>query len=300
MVGRQLREAVLAALAPLGVNQVAIGGLSDDYIQYVTTPAEYSWQSYEGGSTLFGPNEATFVQERLVELAADIADGKPAPSPYNLDPSYGVHADGPVYPAGASSGTITSQPARSYPRLGQAQLAWDGGPSGHDRPLDKPFVLAQHRQRGKWTTVDTDLGLNMLWRVDDSGHYTVEWEVPLSAAPGMYRLVVTATRYTLSSAPFTVAHFSGLDVVRAPAVPGYVAVTLTYPPADPINDLTSRPQAATGGTVTFLVNGRPVTVRRRSSGTFAVQVPAGAAITVPPQAAHDAWGNTNANGVSLQ
>jgi hypothetical protein len=300
MVGREMREAVRAALAPLGVNQVAIGGLSDDYIQYVTTPAEYAWQSYEGGSTVFGPNEATFLQERLVELATDLADGKAAPTPYNVDPSYGVHADGPGYPAGASSGTIVSQPARSYPRLGHAQLAWDGGPSGHDRPLDKPFVLAQHLQRGKWTTVDTDLGSNMLWRVDAGGHYTVEWEVPLSAAPGTYRLVVTATRYTLSSAPFTVMPFSGLGVARAAAVPGFVAVTLTYPPADPINDLTSRPQAATGGTVTFLVDGRRVTVRSRSTGTFELRAPASAAITIPPQAARDTWGNTSANGISLQ
>jgi hypothetical protein len=300
MVGRELRRAVLTALAPVGVTQVALAGLANDYIQYVTTPAEYNWQSYEGGSTLFGPNEATFIQERLVELGADMVQGKPAPAPYNVDVNYGVHADGPAYPAGAAGGVITSQPATSYARLAHVQLAWSGGPSGHDRPLDKPFVLAQRLVRGNWTTVDSDLGLNMLWRIDDGGHYTLEWEVPLDAPAGTYRLLVTATRYTLASGRFTVTPLAGLSVVPVAAAPGFAAVKLTYPAPDPISDLTTPPAAAPGGSVRFIVGGRPVTARAASGGVFSVPAPAGATVSVAAGAASDAAGNFNAAAVTVQ
>ncbi len=300
MVGRELRGAVLTALAPLGVKQVALAGLANDYIQYVTTPAEYAWQSYEGGSTLFGPNEATFIKERLVELGADIVTGKPAPTPYSVDVSYGVHPNGPAYPAGAAAGAITAEPAAAYPRLAHVQLAWTGGPSGHDRPLDSAFVRAQRLGGRGWKTVDSDLGLNMLWRVDGSGHYTLEWEVPLDAPAGTYRLLVTASRYVLASSSFTVTPLAGLTVVPVAAAAGYAAVSLTYPAPDPISDLTSPPAAATAGSVRFLVAGRPVTVYSASGGVFSVPAPAGAAVAVPAGAARDAAGNFNPTAVTVR
>jgi neutral ceramidase len=303
MVGQQFRRAVLTALAPVGVNQVAIGGLANDYIQYVTTPAEYHWQSYEGGSTLFGPNEATFLQERLVELATDLTHGKPAPMPYNLDPAYGIHANGPPYPSGASSATITTEPAADYGRLAHAQLAWTGGPDGHDRPLDTAFVRAQQLRQGKWTTVDSDLALNMIWRVDSSGHYTVEWEIPLSEPVGTYRLLVTATRYALASTPFGVAPNHDLQLASAPEPEGRVGVVISYAPANPLTDLTSRPTSVVAGSVDFLVNGRTVTGGHRANdgaGVFSVRVPPGARVTVPAGYARDRSGNISGVALTLQ
>jgi neutral ceramidase len=303
MVGQQFRRAVLTALAPVGVNQVAIGGLANDYIQYVTTAAEYHWQSYEGGSTLFGPNEATFLQERLVELATDLTHGKPAPTPYNLDPSYGTHANGSAYPPGASSATITTEPAASYARLAHAQLAWTGGPNGHDRPLDTAFVRAQQLRQGSWTTVDSDLGLDMIWRVDSSGHYTVEWEVPLSQVAGSYRLLVTATHYTLTSTAFAVAPNHDLQLAPAPEPAGRMGVGLSYPPANPLTDLTSRPTSVPAGSVGFLVNGQTVTGGHRAGDgaeVFSIRVPPGASVTVPAGYARDRWGNTNGAALTLQ
>jgi hypothetical protein len=195
---------------------------------------------------------------------------------------------------------LTTQPAASYRRLAQAELGWSGGPSGHDRPLDKPFVLVQLLRGKRWRTIDDDLGLNMMWRVDDAGHYTVDWEIPLSTPPGRYRLVVTASRYTLRSTPFKVAPFTGLVVQGTVAAPGQVGVRLTYPPADPISDLTARPSVARGGAVTFLVGGRQVTVRRKTASTFSVRARSGAHVTIAAGAARDAWGNTNSNPVTLQ
>ena len=187
-----------------GVRRVVVGGLADDYVNYVTTPPEYDWQAYEGGSTVYGRNEATFFQERLAELGTAIVNRTAAPAPHVYDASYGVHPSDARFAPGAASGAITSQPDASYDRGDLAQLAWDGGPDGHDMPVDAAFVTAQRQVGTRWRTADTDLGLNMLWRATSQGHYEATWHIPASAVAGTYRLVVTASRYRLESRPFAI------------------------------------------------------------------------------------------------
>jgi neutral ceramidase len=298
-VGARVKAAVVATMAPAGITRAVVVGLAYDYIQYITTPEEYATQSYEGASTLYGPNEATFVQEQLVDLARRLDDGSPAPAPYPLDASYGVHPDGPPYPAGADHGTVTAEPAGSYRRLDHAALRWQGGPSGHDRPVDAPFVLAQRRVRGRWETVDTDLGLDMLWHADDQGRYDATWEIPLDAPAGTYRLTIAATGYRLSSHPFAVRPLTALAVQQTPAGPGRVGVRLTYPPAKVDQDLTARPPAASGGRVRFRVGDRTITVSRKRGTDFAVAAPPGATVTIPAGAARDSAGNTSGAGASF-
>lgn len=203
-VGTRIRAAVLGPLKGTGVTHAVIAGLADDFVQYITTPEEYGEQSYEGASTLYGRNEATFLQERYAELAGQLASGKPADKPYELDTSYGVKPDGAPYPAGAASGTITAQPASSVARGGSVKLLWTGAPDGHDRPVDKAFISAQRLVKKRWRTVDSDLGLHMLWHVDDKGAYDLTWSVPGTIPAGTYRLRVTAARYALESTSFTV------------------------------------------------------------------------------------------------
>ncbi len=196
--GVHANAAVLEALRGSGVRHSVIGGLAFDFIQYVTTPAEYGSQSYEAASTLYGKHTATFINERLVELAKALKDRGAAPPPYPFDVSYGIKADGPAYSPGAERGTITAQPRV---RDGLVTLAWRGGANGADRPVDKAFVLAERRVGSGWRAVDSDLGLNMIWRVDAQGAYTFEWQAPKT--PGSYRLRVTANRYALTSDTFT-------------------------------------------------------------------------------------------------
>ena len=188
-----------------------IAGLTNDFISYITTPEEYERQHYEGGSTLFGTYEQPFLTDRLVELGEAMASGEPAPEPDPYDPENGVAPDGPAYPEGAASGTLTAQPKASVPRFGHAEIAWSGGPMGHDRPVDKPFVIVERKSRGKWKRVDSDLGLAILWRVDEAGAYTAYWEVPRGAKLGTYRLRIAATRYELTSDEFRVVAERGPD-----------------------------------------------------------------------------------------
>ncbi len=278
-VGVHVRKAVLAELAGRGVKTVTIAGLAQDFIQYVTTPAEYGTQSYEGASTLYGTNEATFLQERLVELAKAMATGGPAPAPYPLDTSYGVKPDGPAFESGAASGAITAQPAGSVERLGKVALAWTGGANGVDRPVDRAFVSAQRIVGKRWRTVDSDLALGMFWRVDDQGRYTLEWQPAATVPTGTYRLRVTATRYELISSTFAVTPSTTAQVrsVRRGA-DGDVRATLAFPAAGK-DDLIPPPP--------------PVEVRVPDARV------SGGRVTLAPGAVRDRFGNRSAATAAL-
>lgn len=270
--GVRVREAVGEALP--GVRRVVLAGLANEFIQYITTPEEYRRQSYEGASSLFGPNQGTFLAERLGELGAALASGSEAPEPFELDPFYGVQPDGEPYPAGAESGTITEQPG-DVRRLQRATLAWEGGAQGSDLPNGRAFVTAQRRVDGKWRRYADDLGMQFLWRVAGS-EYTAQWEVPLSAPKGRYRLVVSASRYRLASSAFRIRPTAALKVERVAG-----GVRLRYPDAIVNVDLTDRPVAARGGVVRTAAG-----VVRRKRGTV-FEVPAGAEVV----AARDRFGN---------
>ncbi len=233
-VGTDTRSAVLGAVRGSGIRRVVIAGLALEFIQYVSTPAEYGWQSYEGASSLWGAHQATFLQERYVELARALVEGRPAEKPFEYDASYGVTPNGEPYPDGAGSGEITAQP-EDVQRLQRATLTFAGAPSGHDLPADRAFLTAQRQVGRRWRTYATDLGMQFLWRADDAGTYSVQWEVPLSAPAGRYRFRVTARRYALTSQPFTVTPSTRLTVEDG---------RLAYPPPQVNVDLTWRPRFA--------------------------------------------------------
>src|SRR4051794_5907024 len=200
-MGRRVRAAVAAAAAPLGIKDVALAGYANEYLHYFTTPEEYDMQHYEGGSTVFGRYSSNLVMGDLATLASSLARGAPAPPAYAFDPRNGVVPDLRPYEPGADHGDITAQP-RAVQRMQRAQVAWRGGERGLDRPLDQAFVRVERRSGRRWRTATDDLGLEIVWRVDDGGGYTAQWQVPLSAQRGAYRFVVPATRSRLESAPF--------------------------------------------------------------------------------------------------
>lgn len=308
-MGRRVRAAVMEASSSAGIADVVISGLANEYADYFTTPQEYDAQHYEGAATIYGRTSSDALEQVLVGLAGDVVGGKPAPAPYAYDPTNGIGADAGAapFPTGPSNATATAQPAAQAQRLGHPSFSWQGGQRGYDRPLERAFVLVQRQeQNGSWTTVDSDLGLNILWTVDSGGVYKAEWEVPLGAPAGSYRFVVQANHYSLTSSPFTVVPAQTLTASRA----GGAAITLDYPPAvsheavgDPAGDstasLTARPAHADSGQATFLVNGQAKHVTAGPEGTFQVPAPPGATIELKPGAAQDQYGNTNGNDLTF-
>jgi neutral ceramidase len=235
-MGKRVRASVLQAVAGSGVKRAVISGLANEYLQYFTTPEEYERQHYEGGSTLYGKNSSLLLQAADDDLAKALVEGKPAPTPYDFDATNGVQPDGPAFPDGADRGTVQTQPAKTQ-RLQQAEYGWSGGTRGYDRPVDKAFVTIQRRGTGKrWRTVTTDLGLQIIWSVDDNGLYSARWEVPLSQPTGSYRFIVTAKKYQLQSKAF--------QVVRSTSLEATSDGRLRYPAPVVNKDITYRPQFA--------------------------------------------------------
>jgi neutral ceramidase len=241
-MGRRLKGAAEQAVRGSGIRQVLISGLANDYLQYFTSPEEYDRQHYEGGSTLFGRASGVFIQERLIELLRRLIAGEPAPEPDPDNPQNGVTDDEPPFGSGAPSATALEQPG-GVERLEHATFDWQGGPRGEDRPLERAFVTVQRRAGKRWRAVDNDLGLRILWAVDDAGRYRAIWEPPVSAKLGRHRFLVTANRYRLASEPFAVRAASGLRARSARGRGKGGGVELVYPQAVENRDLAWRPRA---------------------------------------------------------
>jgi hypothetical protein len=298
-MGRRIRSAVVEATKGAGVTRAVISGIANEYIQYLTTPEEYQRQHYEGGSTLFGKLESVLIQTADVDLAKSLAEGKPAPTPYDFDPTNGVKPDGPAFPDGADRGRAQDQP-KDVERLQRAEFKWSGGQRGYDRPVDAAFVSIQSRGRDKrWHHVTNDLGLQIIWAVDPQGMYDAKWEVPLSAREGNYRFVVSAKKYRLSSQPFHVQPSTRLEPKVISTAPGRVIVQLAYPQPVVNVDITYRPDFAAAGSAKFVVDGKPSLVEVKPGGRLVVTGKPGATATLGAGAARDRYGNGNADAVSF-
>ncbi len=299
-MGRRVRQAVLDATKASGIRGVVISGLANEYISYFTTPEEYDQQHYEGGSTLYGRLSSVFLQEQDVDLAKRLVAGQPAPDAYPYDPINGMTMVDQPYPTGVSSASAVAQPSTTA-RLARAAFSWTGAPKGADMPLDHAFVTIQAQSGRRWRHVTDDLGLQIIWVVDDSGGYKAQWEVPLSQPPGTYRFVVTANHFTLTSSPFSVVPSRALIVREAtPPVSGRVGVTLGYPAAVQDIDITARPEAALGGSVAFLVDGKTVVVRHRDHGVFSVAIQPNSTVSIAAGGAGDLYRNVNDKPVNLR
>src|SRR5207247_4913353 len=79
--GAQIERAMADSARASGLTPraVTIVGLANGYMQYVTTDAEYGEQTYEGGSTLYGPNTAAVLAVELGRLAATLARSGASP-----------------------------------------------------------------------------------------------------------------------------------------------------------------------------------------------------------------------------
>jgi neutral ceramidase len=78
--GARLKARVAAELQPFAnaPRHTVLAGLSNEYIEYVTTEEEYQLQAYEGASTLYGPNTSRFMTSRLGLLARSMFDPRVA------------------------------------------------------------------------------------------------------------------------------------------------------------------------------------------------------------------------------
>jgi len=133
----------------------------------------------------------------------------------------------------------------------------------------------------------------IVWRVDDEGRYTAQWQVPIDARTGTYRFAVTANRYGLTSSPFRIVPARSLTVRIVSIANHRARIALDYPPVDDANDLVSHPKSASGGRVVADIACHRVVARARRGQ---ITVPLGRAKTLTVLSATDRWGNRAGRG----
>jgi neutral ceramidase len=302
--GRRITASALAA-APEGVDDAAILGLTNDYVGYFTTPEEYDEQHYEGGHTVFGKWSTLLVIEGGRELTEAIASGQPAPPP-DEDPNRFPYpppgGSGGAVGGGAGQGTIRTQPACSVPRMELVEVTWDGGPDGHDRPVDTPFVLLERRGPDQsWRAVDSDLGDAFTWTEED-GTYWARHDVAPDLPLGTYRLHITAARYAIASEPFQVTASRALIIRGVEGEPADGATRLVFraqhPPPAPDRHLRYREPPPAGGVLRFRHGGTEHEARwdAISEGWLATVTGTVTTVEVPDGALVDGNGNTSGAG----
>lgn len=207
IAARRIRKLLLAELAPAGVDTVVIAGLSNDYVNYLTTREEFSSQQYEGASTLFGPWSQAAVAQESLKLARALRDGSAVePGPAYVDPTPGLIR--PPYiasdlPVPQDFGVLVTDVAPLAAPGDTVRAEWQAGHPRNDLRIQASYVYAERQNAaGGWDVVamDRDPELLYLWHpalpsplpIDPPviGPSTAEavWTIPRNAVPGLYRL----------------------------------------------------------------------------------------------------------------
>ncbi|KAL5580846.1 hypothetical protein UlMin_013288 [Ulmus minor] len=205
MAGRHLRDAVKTVLSNGNGGQnlhVVIAGLTNTYSQYVTTFEEYEVQRYEGASTLYGPHTLSAYIQEFKKLATALISSKqvePGPQPPDLlDKQISlltpVVMDGT--PRGVNFGDVASDvPQNSTFKRGSLVTVtfWSACPR-NDLMTEGTFALVEFLQgKENWVPAydDDDFCLRFKWsrpsKLSTHSKATLEWRIPESATPGVYR-----------------------------------------------------------------------------------------------------------------
>ncbi|KAL9371596.1 hypothetical protein Peur_036736 [Populus x canadensis] len=227
MAGRRLRDAVKTVLMSGGNKKfnsnvhVVIAGLTNTYSQYVTTIEEYEMQRYEGASTLFGPHTLSAYIQEFKKLAAALTSGQsvePGPQPPDLlDKQISLLT--PVVmdatPPGVHFGDCSSDvPLNSTFKRGDTVkvVFWSACPR-NDLMTEGTFSLVEILQgKDNWFPAydDDDFCLRFKWsrpsKLSTRSHATMEWRIPQSANPGVYRIRHFGAAKSLLG---SIRHFTG-------------------------------------------------------------------------------------------
>jgi len=198
--GRRMRRAVSAAYAsavgPAGdsipLSHVMVMSLTNGFMQYITTPEEYTAQEYEGGSNLWGPHTVVVFAEELARLAESLP-GRPI-----------VEVDSMVVGPGA---TTVRFPPRAGPSGGERKIeeltcrgrvvrvTWIDAPPGRLAIAGEAVIRFERRVAGAWRTMAWDdqheVTVFVEQSVKDGYRWAAEWS-PRDLQAGEYRVVLPA------------------------------------------------------------------------------------------------------------
>lgn len=201
--GRRLRALLRSSLQAIGVNQIILTGLANDYSGYITTPEEYDTQQYEGASTVFGRLTLEAYLQIFGKLAAEMVRGVPsAPGPTPPDLSQGqislqTGVIGDQKRVWEQFGQALTEPPASVVRGGTVDVTFRAGHPKNDLKTGWSYYFVQRKTPGgSWADAvwDSMPEGRFGWRRDTAldcracSLADVHWEVPLTAIPGTYRI----------------------------------------------------------------------------------------------------------------
>lgn len=198
--GARMRSAMARAAAGhgMGGDSVVLITLANGYLQYVTTPEEYTAQHYEGASTIYGPGTASVFQSILGDLVAELREpGGAASTPGDTIIAY-PGAPRAIFPARTTGpGPNTTQ--RRFEKVecigDTVMVRWIDAHPGRQVPADGP-VLRIERRIGiaEWQTVAWDDDPRVEVRaISPRGRDGYEWEALWSSEgiSGEHRFVLS-------------------------------------------------------------------------------------------------------------
>lgn len=183
-----------------GVRFVCVLSLVGEYAGYLTTPAEYSRQFYEGGHTLYGPNSLTAVTATATSLVRRLTSQSSASSRRSHEAQEQAGRDGrtwrlsarnyhPGLPAGPEVVTAVGVPVFGRNKRGEACLtvAWQG-PKAGAMSWNRPLAWVERQGvDGRWTRFEhgghpvDDQGWSM-WVGDHTATEIEDFDLGESAA----------------------------------------------------------------------------------------------------------------------
>ncbi|MGJ8670285.1 MAG: neutral/alkaline non-lysosomal ceramidase N-terminal domain-containing protein [Oceanococcus sp.] len=222
MSARRIKELMLVELAPIGITDIVIAGLVNDYVHYLTTREEYASQQYEGASNIYGPWTLAVVSQESLKLAramrSDSAIDVSLPTAERMDLSLQAGPNETLHPAGIP-GSVITQPAEQVQAGDLVQAEFVVGHPGNDLRLQESYIYVERQGLdGEWQliTEDRDPQLIYLWKplikvpialerppVATGGSGEVSWQTPRNLKAGVYRFRIAGKTRGLLSADAT-------------------------------------------------------------------------------------------------
>jgi len=199
--GKVLREEVERKLGGTSI----IAGLANAYSSYVTTYQEYQIQSYEGGSTLYGPHtHAAYLQafsslaDQLQEPVSESREKEPKPREFQLPMvrlQPGVIKDSTK--DNEVFGSRIENPGRQYRRRDTVVASFRTGHPKNNPLTGSSFLEVQKEtDHGQWHTIATDHDWSTTYRwARNDGIFSavstafITWRIPPKTPPGIYRIL---------------------------------------------------------------------------------------------------------------
>ena len=200
MSGRRLRDSVMAQVDDWA-GHIVLAGYANEFAGYITTPEEYQLQQYEAAHNLHGQWSLPAYQQVASQLAAALDTGTRMPAGAGFSDWRGkspelalpFHEGADQHRQGEPGDALGSPDASYTPGQTIEVRFLSADPSAY-YVTGNNYMQVQRRTAGGWDVVaiDSDWSTRVRWSFDGGrAQARLEWDIPVSAAPGEYRLVHT-------------------------------------------------------------------------------------------------------------